>query len=285
EPLVVAVRLSSAGPAEVSGKRGEAWWAASFTEPVEAQGAGIAKLWARQKVQSLEDSLADGADAQQVRRTVTELGLRYGLVTGHTSLVAVDEGQAIELATVSHAAAPKARAVKERATFSAESPLLDERRLSSGATVSQTELEEDPAAQSSAAVWSADGAVITDLSALGSSPAYYEFESLAELAPERMARLCHRVADPGKARSHRARAEALAKAGNLAEAEAEYIRALAYDPTNQKTWRGLEALGRRAGFTVNREALGPPCADAAAAPAFVLTERFIRDVVIVRQEN
>ena len=110
-----------------------------------------------------------------------------------------------------------ASAVEDVITVTAESPLLDERRISTGATVSQTELEKIPTArdpwailqstpgvltdrinvggnesgQQSAyvgpgstgdqAVWSVDGVVITDMAALGSSPAYYDFDSFEEM--------------------------------------------------------------------------------------------------------
>ena len=102
-------------------------------------------------------------------------------------------------------------------TVTAESPLLDERRISTGATVSQTELEKIPTSRDpwsilqttpgvltdrinvggnesgqqsqyvgpgsggDQAVWAVDGVVITDMAALGSSPAYYDFDSFEEM--------------------------------------------------------------------------------------------------------
>ena len=108
-------------------------------------------------------------------------------------------------------------AVEDVITVTAESPLLDERRISTGATVSQTELEKIPTARDpwailqstpgvltdrinvggnesgqqsnyvgpgsggDQAVWAVDGVVITDMAALGSSPAYYDFDSFEEM--------------------------------------------------------------------------------------------------------
>ncbi len=108
-------------------------------------------------------------------------------------------------------------AVEDVITVTAESPLLDERRISSGATVSQTELEKIPTSRDpwsvlqtapgvltdrinvggnesgqqsqyvgpgsggDQAVWSVDGVVITDMAALGSSPSYYDFDSFEEM--------------------------------------------------------------------------------------------------------
>lgn len=108
-------------------------------------------------------------------------------------------------------------AVEDVITVTTESPLLDERRISTGATVSQTELEKIPTARDpwailqstpgvltdrinvggnesgqqsqyvgpgstgDQAIWAVDGVVITDMAALGSSPAYYDFDSFEEM--------------------------------------------------------------------------------------------------------
>jgi hypothetical protein len=108
-------------------------------------------------------------------------------------------------------------AVEDVITVTAESPLLDERRISTGNTVSQTELEKIPTARDpwailqstpgvltdrinvggnesgqqsqyvgpgsagDQAIWAVDGVVITDMAALGSSPAYYDFDSFEEM--------------------------------------------------------------------------------------------------------
>ncbi len=108
-------------------------------------------------------------------------------------------------------------AVEDVITVTAESPLLDERRISTGATIASTELEKIPTARDpwailqttpgvltdrvnvggnnsgqqsqyvgpgammDQAVWSVDGVVITDMAALGSSPAYYDFDSFEEM--------------------------------------------------------------------------------------------------------
>jgi hypothetical protein len=110
-----------------------------------------------------------------------------------------------------------ASAVEDVITVTAESPLLDERRISTGATVSQTELEKIPTARDpwailqstpgvltdrqnvggnesgqqsqyvgpgsggDQAIWAVDGVVITDMAALGSSPSYYDFDSFEEM--------------------------------------------------------------------------------------------------------
>src|SRR5581483_6026157 len=108
-------------------------------------------------------------------------------------------------------------AVEETITVTAESPLLDQRRVSTGATVSKTELEKIPTARDpwvilqsapgvkvdrvnvggntsgqqsgyvgpgstgDQAVWSVDGVVITDMAATGSTPAYFDFDAFEEM--------------------------------------------------------------------------------------------------------
>jgi Ca-activated chloride channel family protein len=153
DPLVVAARLADgSGPVNVSGLRGGASWQDSFAVAGEFKGAGIDKLWARRKIQGLSDSLADGGDPVEVRRGITELGLRHHLVTDYTSLVAVDPEVTAPsglqpVRRVLPVNQPVNPPVEDVITVTAESPLLDERQISTGCTVSQTELEEIPTAR------------------------------------------------------------------------------------------------------------------------------------------
>ncbi|RZL89753.1 MAG: VWA domain-containing protein [Variovorax sp.] len=62
--------------------------------PVDGQtrqdAAALRSLWARHRITSLRDQEAlDGGDA--LRQRITELGLRYGLLTQYTSFIAVDQ--------------------------------------------------------------------------------------------------------------------------------------------------------------------------------------------------
>jgi len=51
----------------------------------------LAILWARKKIEALEDALMFGADRELTQLETTALALDYGLLTRHTSLVAVDK--------------------------------------------------------------------------------------------------------------------------------------------------------------------------------------------------
>jgi len=108
-------------------------------------------------------------------------------------------------------------AVEDVITVTSESPLLDEKAIRTGGTISQNELQKIPTSRdpwsvlqstpgvltdrvnvggnmsgqqdlytgpgsfSAQSVWAMDGVVITDMSALGSSPGYYDFDSFEEM--------------------------------------------------------------------------------------------------------
>ncbi len=91
EPLMFTARSDAAnGEVKLLGKRNQQQWQARFYLQQAASGYGIGKLWARNKIDTLLDSLHDGADAELVRSDVVKLALAHHLVSKYTSLVAVD---------------------------------------------------------------------------------------------------------------------------------------------------------------------------------------------------
>ena len=167
-----------------------------------------------------------GGGAPQVQVTNAQGQFRFlGLGPGSYSLKAELEGFStidypnivINIGRNTNIEVKLSAAVEDVITVTAESPLLDERRISTGATVDQTELEKiptsrdpwavlqstpgvltdrinvggnesgqqsqyiGPGSDGDQAVWAVDGMVITDMAALGSSPAYYDFDSFEEL--------------------------------------------------------------------------------------------------------
>ena len=225
EPLVVSTRSGEAGSVSISGLRNGSSWQDDLPAPAVVKSAGLDKLWAGRKIQALMDSLHDPekpADADEVRREVTELGLRHHLVTNWTSLVAVDVEVTAPVGVQPKRAlipvnAPRDSGISETITVAAESPLLDARRISTGATVNQAELEKLPSARDPWAVLQAspgiltdrvnvggnesgqqsaflagasqggqnsyvvDGVVITDMIALGATPSYFDFDAFEEM--------------------------------------------------------------------------------------------------------
>jgi len=84
EPVVIALRTPAA--TTLRGRIANQ----TFTATPQSSEAGIAKIWARRKIDALRDSVFTGADAENVRKEIVALGLAHHLVTEHTSLVAVD---------------------------------------------------------------------------------------------------------------------------------------------------------------------------------------------------
>jgi Ca-activated chloride channel homolog len=85
EPLIVTMRgEKSEGRVSANG------WEQSFAATSEVSASGIARLWARQKIDAVGDTVFTGANAEEVQKTIAALGLEHHLVTAYTSLVAVD---------------------------------------------------------------------------------------------------------------------------------------------------------------------------------------------------
>ncbi len=91
EPLLVVARLDrAAGDLTAAGWLRDAAWAKSLPLERTRSDAGVARLWARARIDELEDQLRRGADEASVRPQVIEVALAHRLVTRYTSLVAVD---------------------------------------------------------------------------------------------------------------------------------------------------------------------------------------------------
>ena len=58
------------------------------------------KLWAYRKIQSLEDSLLLNNNVEQIENSVTDIALRYSMVTKYTSLVAVEDRSSRDPSTI-----------------------------------------------------------------------------------------------------------------------------------------------------------------------------------------
>ncbi|HVT05691.1 MAG TPA: marine proteobacterial sortase target protein [Thermoanaerobaculia bacterium] len=91
EPLVISLKSAHLGrSATITGQLGGRPWSATVALVSDSQGSGIARLWARRRIESLMDSLTAGGDAIKVKDDVLKVALDYHLVSQFTSLVAVD---------------------------------------------------------------------------------------------------------------------------------------------------------------------------------------------------
>jgi Ca-activated chloride channel family protein len=92
EPLVVALRVHDAGAkVTLRGRIGSEPWTKELTLPAPGDSEGIAKLWGREKIESLMDHLTDGSDPKGVEAAVIQVALQNHLVSQYTSLVAIDQ--------------------------------------------------------------------------------------------------------------------------------------------------------------------------------------------------
>jgi Ca-activated chloride channel family protein len=92
EPLWLYARLPHE-PREVTicGELAGRYWEMKSRELPGSGGSDLATLWARSKIEALEDSRIFGIDPGAIREDVLHLALEFGLLTSYTSLVAVDK--------------------------------------------------------------------------------------------------------------------------------------------------------------------------------------------------
>ena len=92
EPLWLTARLPFE-PREVTicGELGDRPWQQNSRILPGAGSENLATLWARSKIEALEDSRIFGENPAFIRGAVTDVALEFGLLTPYTSLVAVDK--------------------------------------------------------------------------------------------------------------------------------------------------------------------------------------------------
>ncbi len=97
QPVVVLVRVDGAGgQARVSGTLDGKPWSTTVTADLARQESGLARLWARHKIESLTDRMSlldwkDDSGRKQLADAGTRTALRYNLLSQWTALVAVDD--------------------------------------------------------------------------------------------------------------------------------------------------------------------------------------------------
>lgn len=97
EPVVLTAHLPGVGlddlqgTVRMTGRRGAEAWQRAVPLDGLRPAAGVAAIWARAKIDHIEDARFRGADPDQVRTQALEVALAHRLVTRYTSLVAVDD--------------------------------------------------------------------------------------------------------------------------------------------------------------------------------------------------
>jgi Ca-activated chloride channel family protein len=92
EPVVLSAKVSAmSGELHLSGRFDGKPWTAALRMSDAIDGAGVAKLWARSKIASLEAKLYGGMDEAGVNKTIETVAIEHHLVSSQTSLVAIDK--------------------------------------------------------------------------------------------------------------------------------------------------------------------------------------------------
>jgi len=97
QPIIVTAKMLDNDPNVVlSGYANKTTWSVPFSLKKDGRSQGIAKLWARNQIDDLTDDYMLGAytqesDADMIKQEITDLALKYHLVSEFTSLVAVDK--------------------------------------------------------------------------------------------------------------------------------------------------------------------------------------------------
>ncbi len=97
QPLVFSTKVAGlrlgalTGELAISGARGGATWRRNLALGAVQPAPGVAAIWARAKIDQIEDGRFTGEDPAKVREGVIEVALGHQLVTPYTSLVAVDD--------------------------------------------------------------------------------------------------------------------------------------------------------------------------------------------------
>jgi Ca-activated chloride channel family protein len=91
EPIVVTAALSGVErDVTLRARDGDKPWQATLPLGGNGRASGIGVLWARAKIDALEDAQIAGANADDIRTEVVRVALAHHLVSKYTSLVAVD---------------------------------------------------------------------------------------------------------------------------------------------------------------------------------------------------
>jgi Ca-activated chloride channel family protein len=92
DPLTVVAKLPTApkGVLTLTGRTGGGTWTRQLALDTVGDQAGIAKLWARERIGELTRQKNMGGDASEAEGQIVNLALAHHLVSDYTSLVAVD---------------------------------------------------------------------------------------------------------------------------------------------------------------------------------------------------
>ena len=92
EPLVIAAKVEDlSGELIITGHTENQFWSESIQMNEARNDNGIASVWARQKIESLEDKKISEGQSEMLKQAIIDVALKHNLMSSHTSFVAVEE--------------------------------------------------------------------------------------------------------------------------------------------------------------------------------------------------
>lgn len=92
EPVVLSAKIASRqGELQLAGTFDGKPWSAILELEDARQGAGVAKLWARSKIASLEAKAYSDTNPSGIEKAIETVALEHHLVSSQTSLIAIDK--------------------------------------------------------------------------------------------------------------------------------------------------------------------------------------------------
>lgn len=90
EPLTLSARVDDFQGMTVHGRHADQAWRHLIGPRQLPEAPWVSTLWARERIEQLNDELRGGGDQEHLTQRITRLGLDHQLVTPYTSLVAVE---------------------------------------------------------------------------------------------------------------------------------------------------------------------------------------------------
>ncbi|PCI66166.1 MAG: marine proteobacterial sortase target protein [Gammaproteobacteria bacterium] len=92
EPLWIKAKVSElSGQINISGRVGDTLWQSSLSMDNSTQQSGVAILWAREKIESIMNSVHHGLVSDQQKQEIIDTAIKHHIVSRYTSLIAVDK--------------------------------------------------------------------------------------------------------------------------------------------------------------------------------------------------
>ncbi len=92
EPLLISAKSQAlSGDIEIRGTTSELLWQKNITLDNHKNSEGVASIWARSKIEDLEDLKISGGNPDVLKLEITDVALKHHLLSAYTSFVAVEQ--------------------------------------------------------------------------------------------------------------------------------------------------------------------------------------------------